>query len=589
MSSVPLNHGLGPFPDRDPSSTDRLASANPLSYSWPVGVPRQLNYPNMPAWGLLERTASTVPDRIATYLFETQLTYGEIFDAANRLASWLQHNGVNSGERVGVLLPNMPEYLIALNGIWRAGGVAVALSPLSVPNDLAKLLAATDCRIVICLDALTNLLADTSNLETTMLVSLREYLPTWKKAGYMAKRWQRTGHLSLPSNEEQIWMWDAIEASSQEVDPIEIHPARDPAYILSTGGTMEDPKAVTLSHRNIVANALQQSHWAGATMGEETLLAVLPFFHSYGMSAMIAGGTAMGATLIMQPRFDATRVITAIERNRPTLFHAVPSLLAALNKRLRRPNRRKADLSSLKWVISGGAALPVSIAEEFARHSGAIVVEGFGLSEASPVTHVGPLDGTNRLGTIGFPLPDTECRIVDSESGVDVPVGEIGELLIRGPQVMLGYWNNPRATAESIRNGWLYTGDLATVDQDGFYRIVGRKKELIITSGFNVYPADVEEVLLGCDLIKEVSVVGASDDERGEVVKAFVVLKDGCDWEPEKLNRYCEQHLAAHRRPRLWEQVIGELPKDYMGKTLRKKLGENSGGDTDQSPAGDVS
>lgn len=572
-----------PFSHNSPSS--KSAEAEPLTdatairlsstSSYPANVPRRLDYPTYPAHGLLEQAAASVPNRVATEMSGATMTYAEVQSAAVRLASSLQQSGLESGDRVAVLLPNMPEYMIALNAVWRAGGVAVALSPLSVAEEIAAMLKSTQCQRVICLDLFHSLLNDAADLKHVMLVSLRDYLPLWKRVAYSATLWHRTGHLSLATTAGQSWMWDAIDGSDGNVIPVEMLTTSAPAYILSTGGTTGSPKAVTLSHRNVVANAWQTSRWAGGTVGEESMLAVLPFFHSYGMSTMLTGGAALGATLIMQPRFEVRAALRAIEQHRPTVFHAVPAMLNAMNKRLR---HSPTDLSSLKWVISGGAPLSPAVAEEFASFSGAMVVQGYGLSEASPVTHVGPLDGSNLPGTIGLPLPDTDCRIVDAETGTrDLPSDEVGELLVRGPQVMLGYWNNPTATAAAIRDGWLHTGDLATVNETGFYRIVDRKKDLIITSGFNVYPADVEECLRVCEGVEDVAVVGVPDDERGEVVKAFVVLKTGHVWDVDKLNRYCKLHLAAHRRPRLWEQVPGDLPRNFLGKVIRRELRDSHG------------
>ncbi|MEZ6134660.1 MAG: long-chain fatty acid--CoA ligase [Pirellulaceae bacterium] len=563
MSTIPTDDGFQLLPN-EVTRTD-------WSSRYPLGVSRSVDIPNVPAWGLLARAAELVPERVATNCLNHCMAYREVDAAASGLAAWLQSHGVGCGDRVGLLLPNSPEYLIGLNGIWRAGGVVVAISPLSTPADVADLMGLTECRTVISLDVLSGLLNDCAGVEHTLLTSLYDYLPGWKRVGYLAARWQRTGRMLPISDEHHHWLWDAIAASSLERVPVETVPHADPAYILSTGGTTGNPKAVTLSHRNIVANAWQQMHWAGATMGEETMLAVLPFFHSYGMSTMLAGGAALGATLIIQPRFEPLRAIKAIELHRPTVFHAVPAMLAAMNQVLR---VRRADLSSLKWVISGGATLPAAIGDEFAMHSGALVVEGYGLSEASPVTHVGPLDGTNQTGSIGFPLPNTECRLVDMETGThEMPVDSVGELAVRGPQVMLGYWKNPSATRAAIRDGWLFTGDLATRDANGFYRIVDRKKDLIVTSGFNVYPADVEEALRNCPDIADVAVVGVPDAERGELVKAFVVLKKNVVWSQTRLEKFCKDKLAAHRRPRLWE-VVDDLPRNFLGKVIRRHLRE---------------
>lgn len=562
MSTVPSNQGFG-------AELSSVLQPERLPVVYPLGVPKTLNYPRIPANGLLERAAGLIPNRVAAEFLGSSRTYSEVNEAANRFAAWLQSKGIQSGDRVAILLPNCPEYMIALNAIWKAGAIAVAVSPLSVAADVKQLLELTDCKTVVCLDFLNRLL-DEATVNSTIWVSLRNYMPAWKQAGYLAALWQKSGRVRFPETDRETWFWSAVKHSSGNLIPVESLPKSDPAYILSTGGTTGNPKAVTLSHRNIVANAWQQMAWAGSTMGEEKMLAVLPFFHSYGMSTMLASGCALGATLIMKPRFDTRQAVEAIEVHRPSVFHAVPAMLAAMNKRLR---KRPADLTSIKWVISGGAALPVETAQEFAQHSGAMVVEGYGLSEASPVTHVGPLDGGNVNGTIGLPLPDTQCRIVDLATGnSDVPAGEVGELIVKGPQVMLGYWKNPAATDSAIRNGWLHTGDLACQLTGGFYRIVDRKKDLIITSGFNVYPADVEQVLRECELVEDVAVVGVPDEERGELVKAFVVLKHGCRWDPAQLDRYCKSHLAAHRRPKVWEVVKDDLPRNFLGKVIRREL-----------------
>ncbi|MCA9127336.1 MAG: AMP-binding protein [Planctomycetales bacterium] len=535
--------------------------------AYPAGIPQTLDYPRFPAWGLLSRASSSVPQRIAVDFFGHTLSYAEVNLAAIRFANWLQRHGIGAGDRVGILLPNSPEYMIALNGIWRAGGVAVAISPLSVAEDVRVLVEHTRCRFIVCFDMFLHLLPQSESIEYVISSSLESYLPFWKAFAYRWLRWRCNRHST--SAEAIIPMWQAIESGTTELTPVERLPQRDPAYILSTGGTTGSPKAVTLSHGNIVANATQQAIWAGGSMGQESMLAVLPFFHCYGMSTMLAGGAALGATLYIQPRFRVRNALRAIERKRPTVFHAVPAMLAAMNKYLR---RRPVDLRSLKWVISGGAALAPDVAKEFAHHSGAMVVEGYGLSEASPVTHVGPLDGSNRTGTIGLPLPDTECRIIDPETHQTVGDGNVGELVVRGPQVMLGYWQNQVATEQTLRAGWLHTGDLAVRDADGFYRIVDRMKDLIITSGFNVYPSDVEEVIRSFAGVADVAVVGVPCEMRGEIVKAFVVLQPRAVWDVNRLRAEAREKLAAHRRPLVWEQIHGDLPRNFLGKVQRRQL-----------------
>jgi len=373
---------------------------------YPAHVPRNLQYPDFPAWGLLDRAARLMPGHLGCQYNNVAWSWEELNQAAIRTAVMLKRQGIEPGDRVGILLPNIPEYIIALNGIWRAGGVAVAISPMCVAEEVTSLVNATDCKIVISLDMLAPLLSTNGDEPTdeqptkTLFISLRPGLSAFEQLGYLVMRRKKTGRWWLAANDRVGWFWDEvgrIEADTasrdvtppEEVTPPAIDTATTPAYILATGGTTGNPKAVTLSHRNMVANAWQQYFWAGASVGQETLLSVLPFFHSYGLSTNVMGGAAMAAPLIMDHRFNVRQAIRLIEKHKPTVFHAVPAMLAAMNEHLR---KHKADLTSIKWVISGGSALSKSVGEEFASHTNAIIVEGYGLSEASPVTHVGPLN-----------------------------------------------------------------------------------------------------------------------------------------------------------------------------------------------------
>ena len=531
------------------------------------------HYSDVPAFGLLQHAAAILPERDAVRYGDDVWSYRKINDAAIQCAAMLQGLGIQPGDRVGILLPNVPEYIIALNGIWRAGGIAVAISPLMVADEVENLIRTTDCRHVICLDLLSHLCNGDPNLiDQMLLVSIRKHLPAYRQLGYLWMRHQHTGHWSIPSNDRVDWFWNAMDSTSNRWRPITINPSDTPAYILPTGGTTGAPKAVTLSHTNLVANAWQQYKWTDDSFGTETLMAILPFFHSYGLSTTVMAGAAMGATLVLHHRYHTAMAIRLIEQHRPSVLHAVPAMLVAMNERLR---KHPADLSSIDWVISGGAPLSEDIGREFTGHSGALVVEGFGLSEASPVTHVGHLFRDARYGVIGLPLPETECRIVESKLGeVEVADGNVGELIIRGPQVMLGYWRHPMATREAIRDGWLYTGDLAVRHSDGYYSIVGRKKDLIITSGYNVYPCEVEETIRGCPGVEEVAVIGVPSAQRGEIVKAVVVLKAGHAWDADALHEHCRRSLSKHKRPRIFQHCEGELPKNFLGKVVRRHLRE---------------
>jgi long-chain acyl-CoA synthetase len=547
------------------------ASDRPWLDHYPSIVPRTLDYPKLYAWGLLERTASRHPDRIACHYYKQTLTYRELAQNARRTASALVKFGVKPGDRVGVLLPNLPEYLSVLNGIWMAGGIAVAMSPLMVAEEIDTFMTTTDCRVVVGLDVLAPLIVKAKYKPRHVLfATLGDRLPTWQKVGYAFARLQRLGFWPAPDHPTHHSLEDQVAAGDADFQPLKSASLDEPAYILPTGGTTGSPKAVTLSHRNLIANAWQIYNWGGAYEAREKILTVLPFFHSYGLTSCAMSGVAMAATLVIHHRFVPRIVLRLIEEHQPSIFPAVPAMLAALNEVLR---DRPVQFKALRYVVSGGAPLSDEIASEFARYSGSTLVEGYGMSEASPVICTGPLDGTNRPGTIGLPLPDTEVRVVDGEDGQTIlPPGEIGELVARGPQVMLGYWQNPVATSEVIRDGWLYTGDMGTCDKDGFFRIVDRKKDLVITSGFNVYPADVEPVLKNAPGVEDVVIVGEPDARCGEIVKAVVSVRSAEKFNRTAFDAYASEHLAKHKRPRIVEVVVGELPKNFLGKVLRRKL-----------------
>lgn len=538
---------------------------------YPANVAKSVTIPPLPAWGLLDRTAHRHPNRVACRYYHQAVTYAEVADKARRVAAMLSRFGLKPGDRVGILLPNLPEYVWVLNGIWMAGGVAVALSPLMVAEEVDAFLKTTDCKMAIVLDVLAPLIANAEyKPEHLFFATINDRLPAWQKLGYAFARWRRLGMWPTPDHLSHHSLADQVEASDPNFIPLRPDSTDDPAYILPTGGTTGHPKAVTLSHRNLIANAWQIYHWAGAVEARERMLCVLPFFHSYGLTTCCMSGIALASTLIMHHRFIPRVVINLIEQYQPTIFPAVPAMLAALNELLR---EKPIQFRGMRYVISGGAPLDRHIADEFARYSGAIVVEGYGMSEASPVITTGPLDGSDRPGTIGLPLPETEVRIVDAEDGeTELAHGEIGELVVRGPQVMLGYWRDEEATQQTIRNGWLHTGDLGTRDADGFFRIVDRKKDLIITSGFNVYPADVEPVLKKAPGVADVAVIGVSDPIAGELVKAVIAVKPGVEFNRAAFDAFTELHLAKHKRPKVIEVLEGDLPRNFLGKVLRRKL-----------------
>lgn len=548
-------------------------SDRPWVAHYPKDVPTHLEYPPEPAYWLLEEAAGRVPTRDACCYYRQVLTYDQLLDHSRRMATALRARGLQAGDRVGILLPNVPEYLVALFGIWIAGGVAVPLNPLMVPEEVAALLRTTACRAVVCLDLLLPLLGNGKDgrPDVLFITSLAERLPGLAALTYLFARLRRLGLRSWRHPSDTTDLNETLAAAAVDHDLPRPRP-EEPALIVPTGGTTGWPKAVLLTHRNLLANALQIYHWWGRPTDRGVFLAVLPFCHIYGLTSCALTGVAMSATLVLHHRFRADQILKLVEQRRPTHFPAVPAMLVAFNKVLR---RRRYDLSSIRTVISGGARLSPEVAAEFSRWSGSAVVEGYGLSEASPVTHVGPLDGTARPGTIGLPLPDTDAMIVDPATGSGpLPAGEVGELLVRGPQVMAGYWDDPDATANALRDGWLHTGDLAACSADGFFQIVDRKKDVIITNGVNVYPTDVERVLYQCEGVGEVAVLGVPDADRGELVKAVVVPKAGAHFTRRAFDQFARQHLEAHKRPREVAVVPGPLPRSPVGKLLRRVLRE---------------
>ncbi len=540
---------------------------------YPRGVPAELAYPHRQLGWLLEQAAERYPGRTACRYYHERLTWSEIHEQARRLAATFVQEGLQPGERVGILLPNLPETIVSLYATWMAGGVVVSLSPLMVAEEIGGLIQATGCRFVVTLDVLSPLVCHAFGPppELVVLSTLSGRLSRLEQLGYAWVRLQRIGiGAACPQTRVLDYAETVAKRTERALDSIP-EDDRLPAFILPTGGTTGKPKAVTLTHRNLLSQAWQLAHWSRGHHGEETILAVLPFFHSYGLSTSVMMGTAIGATLVLHHRFRPASAVRLIDTCRPTMFLAVPAMLSAMNAEIQR--NRSHDLSSLRAVISGGSALPASVADQFHEQTGAVIVEGYGLSEASPVTHAGPLDGGAIPGTIGLPLPDTDARIVDpSTRQIELPPGEVGELLVRGPQVMPGYWNDPAETSRVLHDGWLSTGDLASCNEDGYFRIVDRIKDLIITSGFNVYPGDVEEVLRGFPGVTDVAVVGVPDEQRGEVVKAILVVESEKSFRKSEFDDFVRQKLAAHKRPRIVETREDDLPRNFLGKVLRREL-----------------
>ncbi len=541
--------------------------------AYPCDVPSSIPYPCIPLSTLMEMAVRRYPDRPACTLYGKSISYTELLRQSHRLAHSLVRLGARPGRRVAMLLPNIPEYIVALQATWMTGATALQLSPLMVAEEIEKWLELMDCHIICTLDLLAPAVMGSLRrgpLEHVIVASLARRVGAWRGWLYRIERLRRNGAFRLRET-HQIHTFDHCLRGRPRSLPPQIVPEEDVAVIAPTGGTTASPKGVMLTHKNLVANAFQLGAWSREEDGQGSILGVLPFFHAYGLTVGLLTGLAKAATIHLHPRFEVKPVVDIITRNRVDLVPAVPALINALNRELEKSPR---DLSFIRVVVSGASALDGRTREQFLSHGVQNLVEGYGLSEASPVTHTNPIDGRNRPGTIGLPLPDTEARIVDQATGLEeLPVGSPGELVVRGPQVMKGYFSNPVETGRALRGGWLYTGDIARRDRDGFFTVVDRKKDIIKTSGFLVFPAEVEEVLSLFPGVGEAAVIGVPDPERGEVVKAMVVPRQGAKINLSALEAHCLQHLGKHKRPRQID-IVSELPKNFLGKIQRRRLRE---------------
>ncbi|HZY86056.1 MAG TPA: AMP-binding protein [Gemmataceae bacterium] len=565
LHTEPALAGTPPVPPPAPWQQGWLAA-------FPCDMPSSVPYPRVPLSALLPHAARRFPNRAACTLYNRVTTFAQLDEQSRRMARALADMGAGPGRHVGVLLPNIPEYLVALQAIWLTGATALQLSPLMVAEEVGHWLEATGCHIVVTLDLLAPAVTgalERGPLEHVVLTTLARRIAVWRGMLYRIERLRRSGYLRMPNDARRHRFEDLLRAEPQ-AKPVLVDPHEAVAVLAPTGGTTASPKAVMLTHRNLVANAMQLRHCCGGEDGAEGILGVLPFFHSYGLTVTLLTSWVKGSTAHLYPRFETRAVLNLLQTQRPELVPAVPAMLHALNNLMR---GRKHDLSFIRAVISGASALEPAVRQEFEGHGPQQVLEGYGLTEASPVTHCNPRGPGNKPGTVGVPLPDTESRLVDPDTGADVSGDAVGELVVRGPQVMKGYFNNPLATDSVLRDGWLFTGDMARRDGDGYYTLVDRKRDIIKTSGFLVFPAEVEEVIRAYPDVAEAAVVGVPDHERGELVKALIVPRGGSKLDLAALEGHCRLHLGKQKRPRQIE-VVSELPKNFLGKVLRRKLRE---------------
>jgi long-chain acyl-CoA synthetase len=569
---------------RDHPAQSDIRIARPWLRSYGKYTPHTVPIPSQPLHRFLETAANQVPRRTATVFYGSKLSYLHLERRTNQFAHALHGLGVRRGDRVMLVLPNMPQMIIAYYATLKIGAVVVLPNPDADRSQIVEQARQTGARVLVTLRDFGSL-ADAIQACTPLTVvfaelrnavsarTFRDLMLRWERTGFSGQ--ERSPALSECTDgldQPQYGMEELMMDAAQEPPSIDVS-SQDLAAILYTSGTTDEPKGACLLHSNLVANVLQTRHWIpDLQFGRETFLSVIPLTHSYGMTSAMNIPIAVGATMVLLPVFQLEQVLEHVRDHRPTIFPGVPSIYMAINQA---PDVRSYGLSSIKACISGAAPLPIEVQEAFEKLTRGRLVEGYGLTEASPVTHANPLEGVRKIGSIGIPVPNTDAKIIDLMSGADLPAGQIGELVVKGPQVMQGYWGLADGDDQPspIENGWLRTGDVAVMDDDGYFQIISRKRDTILAGDYSVYPRDVEEVLYENSKVMEFAVVGISVEPGGQKVKAFVVPRPGTHLTEQELLDLCHQRLDEYAVP--WEiEFREELPKSFVGKVLRRMLVE---------------
>lgn len=554
-----------------------MSNQKPWFDHYQSDIPHTITYTEEPLHYFLLESAKRIPEKKALHFQGKEMSFKEVATEAKKFAHYLQTLGLKKGDRVASMLPNTPQAVITYYGAMLAGGTVVQVNPLFTERELAYQMQDSGAKFIVCLDILlprVSAIKDETDLEHVIVTRIADYLPFPKNLIYpfIQKREYNLVVKVEESANTHVWK-NMIKNTTEDYEEVAIDASEDLALLQYTGGTTGKPKGVMLTHLNLVSNVEMATKWISrAEQDKEVVLGVLPFFHVYGMTTVMNLSVMYGAKMILLPKFDASEVLKTIQKHQPTLFPGAPTIYIGL---ISHPDINKYDLSSIKACISGSASLPLEVQEQFETITKGKLVEGYGLTETSPVTHANPIWGKRINGSIGLPWPDTDAMIVKEGTLEKQPIGEVGEIAVRGPQVMKGYWNDEEETNEVLKDGWLLTGDMGKMDEEGYFYVVDRKSDMIIAGGFNIYPREIEEVLFEHPDIIEAAVIGVPDEYRGETVKAVIVKKEGTTLDENELDKYCREQLAAYKVPRIYE-FRDELPKTIIGKVLKRQLIEES-------------
>lgn len=542
---------------------------------WPEGVPKHIEYPEIPLSDFLRRSAEKYPNNTAIVYFDGKITYKELDLAVDKFATALTDLGVNKGDRVAIFLPNTPQFIIAYYGTLKIGAIETAISPLHKERELEFELRDSEAETIVVIDMLYPIVEkvlDKTKLRNVIITSLKDYMPKIKS--FLGSILGKIPSHKVERKSNVYFFKEMLSRYEARPPKLEINPKEALAAIQYTGGTTGVPKGVMLTHMNLVSNTVMCAEWLKGEEAKETSLAVLPLFHSYGMTTGMNAPIYMAEKIILLPRFDPVSTFQTIQKYKVTVFCGVPTMYAIL---LSHPDLKKYDYTSVRFCISGAAALPPEVQKKFMEITEGVLVEGYGLTECSPVTHCNPLDKTMKtvkVGSIGLPWPNTDAKIMDMKKGEkELKLGEVGELVVKGPQIMKGYWNMPKETADVLKDGWFYTGDVGKMDEDGYFYITDRKKDLIKYKGYSVYPRELEDVLYEHPAVKLCGVVGKPNTVVGEIPKAFVVLKEGMAVTNREILDFVNEKIAPYKAIREVE-FRTELPMTLVGKVLKRVLRE---------------